>query len=339
MNTRTATDAVRGSARALALAALLVIVSNEVLDRSGWPAAVLTGHPDSMTRYESLRAQVAAEGASDVVVIGAAMIHGGVIPSVVAEELSRQRDGALVRVFNFGIAGHNALTFPMLVELVLAVDRPRAFVFRISPRATDSTAAENNRWADIVLESAYAKALLDPLPPRGRIARWLLDHAALRNRAPHLRLRLIGEGALPERASGAMDPERGYRSREPRVLNQRMRDHQRAIVRDWRTAPAYADALDTAIGAAQSAGARVLLVAAPQRSALLELMASPERNLQGGRRTFQAAAERTGAASAFVPPDLVSDRDFADYTHLLPEAAAVYSHWLAGAIARELPDF
>ena len=223
---------------------------------------------------------------------------------------------------------HQAGQTGMLVDLVLAVDRPRAFVFRISPRATDSTAAENNRWADIVLESAYAKALLDPLPPRGRIARWLLDHAALRNRAPHLRSRLIGEGALPERASGAMDPERGYRSREPRVLNQRMRDHQRAIVRDWRTAPAYADALDTAIGAAQSAGARVLLVDAPQRGALLELMASPERNLQGGRRTLQAAAERTGAASAFVPPDLVSDRDFADYTHLL-----------AGAIARELPDF
>ena len=333
----------RGNGRshilALSAALLTVAVVTLLVSVSGVVPAALTGHVDSATRYESLRVQVRRDGSNDVVVIGASMIHGGVIPSVVSEGLrGLDGDARAPRVFNFGIAGHNVLTYPLLVELVLRVDRPKLFVFRIAPRGVDATAVENNRWADVVGASAYSLALLDPFRLRGSIAAWLLDHWALRNRGPTLRALALGLPLDAERLRGEYDPERGYRARPERVVNERMRAHHRAIVQVWATSSRYDAALDLAVQTAKRAGAEVLLVDAPLRGALRDLMRDADRNVEGTRRFVLRAAERLRVGAAFSPPGLVTDDDFADLTHLRHSGAVAYSRWLATAIAAVLSN-
>jgi hypothetical protein len=299
--------------------------------------AALTGHIDSTTRYESLREQVRRDGPNDVVVIGDSMIHGGVIPRVVSAGLRLPAaDARAPRVFNFGIAGHGVLTYPLLVELVLRADRPKIFVFRIAPRGVDATAAENNRWADVVGDSSYADALLDPFRLRGSIAAWLLDHWALRNRGPALRALALGLPRDAKRLRGEYDPDRGYRPRPDRVVNAKMRAHHRAIVQVWSTSPRYDAALDVAVQRVVGTGADVLLVDAPLRGALRELMRDPDRNVEGTRQFMVRAAERLHVRAAFTPPGLVADKDFADLTHLGPRGADRYSRWLAVEIAAVL---
>ena len=84
---------------------------------------------------------------------------------------------------------------------------------------------------------------------------------------------------------------------------------------------------------ARAVGARVLLVDAPLRQGLLDLADDPEESRAGLRTILNAAGRRLGVETAFVPPGLVPDDDFADLTHLLPAGAVRYSRWLGEAIA------
>ena len=327
----------------LAAAGTLLLISAG-LRATGQVPQALTGSAGSMTRYESLRAHVDLAGPSDVVAIGSSVIRSGVAPQVVASALEETLPGGRrLRVFNFGVAGHNVLTYPFLVGLVEGVDRPRVFVMHVGPRVIDPGVEHLEEWAEVVRTSAYGQAILDPYRLRGRIDRWLLDHFTLRSYAPTLRAELLGEqvaarpGRKP-RKRGGLDPQRGFRRAPRKELNAKRTERQREIVAAWRTDPRYARALDAAVARARGAGARVLLVDSPRSGRLLELMEDPQRSRAGTRRFMDDARRRLGIEVAYAPPGLVDDEDFADFSHLLPSGAESYSRWLAGELARRFPE-
>jgi hypothetical protein len=323
----------------LAVAAATVATIGLALDLSGVVPASLLGQNVSMDKYEILRAQVPRDGPNDVLVIGSSAILRGVIPAAMAEELAVRLDAERKpRVFNFGIPGHNVLTYPMLVKLVLGVDRPGLFVFHVAPRSIDATAEHLDRWTRMVLESPYGRALEDAYRPRGWLSRLLLDHWFLRGYAPTLRARLLGEPLEPRHQRRGYDRWRGYAPAPRSKTTPKALAAQRAIVRDWSTAPRFANALDRAVERARAVGADVLLVDAPMGRTLRSLMKDPERNMGGVRDFLDSAAQRLDVSVAHVPENLVGEDDFADLTHLTPSGAEVYSRWLAAEIARSPAD-
>jgi hypothetical protein len=329
----------RSSLLSLGVSCVVVAVLGPLLSLLGTAPATLTGHDDSMTKYESLREHVRRDGPDDVVAIGSSVFRRGVIPGVVSRRMaSLLRPARAPRVFNFGVPGHNVATYPMLVKLVIGVDRPQLLVLLVTPRAIDASARHLPEWAEIALGSPYGLALEDPLPVRGDLRRLLLDHWSFLTYAPTLRAGLLGEESEEPRERGVYDPNRGFAASPAREIGPRMRHHQGEIVREWETSPAFASALDRAVERARAAGARVLLVDAPLRAELLALMDDPERNVGGLRRFLEEASSRLGVQVAYAPPGLVPDDEFADLTHFLPVGAEKYSRWLGAEIARRYPD-
>jgi hypothetical protein len=323
----------------LAVAAATVVAIGLAFDLSGVVPASLMGQNVSMDKYEILRAQVPRDGPNDVLVIGSSAILRGVIPAAMAEELAVRLDAERKpRVFNFGVPGHDVLTYPTLVKLVLGVDRPGLFVFHVAPRSIDATAEHLDRWTGMVLESPYGRALEDEYRLRGWLSRLMLDHWFLRGYAPTLRARLLGEPLEPRHQGRGYDPWRGYSPAPQREVAPKELEFQRSVVRDWSTAPRFANALDRAVERARAAGAGVLLVDAPMGRTLRSLMEDPERNLGGVRDFLDSAAQRLDASVAHVPENLVGEDDFADLTHMTPSGAEVYSRWLAAEIATLHPD-
>jgi hypothetical protein len=292
-----------------------------------------------MSKYESLRATVAHDGPDDVVVIGSSVIRRGVIPDVVAGVLEQELEAAhALRVFNYGVPGHNVLTYPMLVGLITGVDRPRLLVLSITARSIDANVGHLADWAEIALGSPYGRAVEDTYVLRGRLHRFLLDHWLLPTYAPSLRSRLVGERRGEARERGRYAADRGYIPARMREITPRMLERQSEIASEWDTNSAFQRALDRAVARAQRAGSEVLLVDAPIRPRMVELMRDPERNLGGLRRFLCEARVRLGVDVALTPEGLVPDEEFADLTHLLPEGAGAYSRWLGHVIARHYPD-
>lgn len=328
----------RAHALALATALIALLAVGPLLRATGAVPATLTGHDESMTRYESLRAHVARDGPDDVMVIGPSVIRRGVVPRVVSSVIA-ERLGTLEppRVFNFGVAGHNVRTYPFLVDLVTGVDRPRIVVLHVEPRAIDPDVSRAEDWAKIVLDSPYGAASEDRLRLRGALRRWLLDHWFLSAYAPTLRGRLLGEPAREPREPGGYDPERGYLARDPKEVTPENAAERQRFVESWRTDASFARALDRAVGRARDRGSRVLLVDAPINPALRRLMRDPEVNLGGLRAFLDDAGRRLDVPVAHAPRDLVPADEYADLTHLSPAGAERYSRWLGEAIVPHYP--
>jgi hypothetical protein len=328
----------RHSQSAVAIGLLLLALSGPGLALVGVGEAPITGHHASMLEQDSLRESVARDGFDDVVAIGSSITLFGVDPMALSSALGDRLEARRApRAFTFGMPGHNVLTYPLLVELVLAVDRPQVLVLLVAPRSIDASAEAVVASAQTVLDSPYARAIDDPLRLRGRIHRMLLDHSALARRAGTVRGWLSGE-IESWRPEPYPVGERGHLSVRLRAIDDEMLRAQRQIVRSWHTTSEYAAALDRAVGRAHEAGCEILIADAPRRRRLVSLMRDPSVNIGNTHRFMNEARERLGVAVAFVPDGLVSDSDFGDLTHLLPAGAERYSHWLAEQIANHYPD-
>jgi hypothetical protein len=332
----------RARPHVLALAAALgtVLAIGIAFERSGAVPATLTGHNISMLKYEMLREHVRIDGPNDVLVIGSSAVLSGVVPYAMEARLALRLDSQRrPRVYNFGVQGHNVLTYPFLVKLVLASgDRPRLFVFQLSPRAIDSTAKELLDWAATVEASPYAQALEDEYRLRGRLSQFLLDSWFLRTYAPTLRAQLVGTRLSGRSTRGEWNEGKGFFPSPERDPVAMTRFHQYLLVGNWGTDARFSDALDLAVARARAAGGEVLLIDFPMNPRLQALMKDRQRNLRGLDEYIDAAAQRLDVRVARVPRRLTSRSDFADLTHLTHESALEYSRWLAAEIARDYPE-
>lgn len=317
----------------LALVAALAAFSlaNALVVWSGLPAEPLTGSSESTWKYEQLRRQVARRGPSDLVLIGSSFTDSGVMPTRIAEHWGTGSQRA-PHIFNFGAAGHNALAYPFLAELVLGVDQPARIAFVFTPQALDAANDGMNEWARIVWASPYGRTFTREPRWRGRLARALLDHLPLHSHGEALRRRLFDERSRAHRPRRGAEPETGYQphpQREPSLFEM---DRIHRMSRHWATDARYHDALASAVEITRAAGAEAIFLDAPITPRSEIFIRLPETVLVEYRDTLRRWAQEFGVPLHIPPPGLVGRDDDTDIGHLAPSGAQKYSDWIAGAL-------
>ncbi len=315
------------SRKSLITTATLLVVATIVVQYGSFKLPILTGSDKLMEQYEAFRAHVARDGTFDMIVFGSSVARRGIDPDQLSARLHERFDESL-RIYNFGVGGTMTPILSYVVDVAYGVDQPPIALLVVGLRMA---AAWTDRVADVARihhTSPYGAALTDPVEVRGRLKRWLLDHVAISGLRYSLKSALLGETEEKRRA-GFYDGRNGFRQIGKVPESQQRWDLVNERMSEWAPTEAKRQILLHSVRHLQKRAAEVWLVQAPVHPRRLALLENPEASWQQAGELIAGVAEEAGTHSLLIPKNLVfSIEDFADTTHLTPDAAARYTAWI-----------
>ena len=244
-----------------------------------------------------------------------------------------------VNVYNFGLGGHEVLTFPFMMELIGGIEEPRLYVYIVTPFTFNYRTKFMRQRARQVSRSPYGKALLDDVRWRGKVHRFTLDHWRLVSMAPALRKWIVEWKYPAEELPGFYSPL-GFHPFGAEEVHRDLIDGLLTDLSRFRSDRSLENALREAVEMARAQGAEVLLAEAPLRPDMRDTMTRPGGTYLDFRGLVEGLAAELDIQVAFLPLDDedYAREDFVDGLHLTPEKAAYYARWLARQIAARYPE-
>jgi hypothetical protein len=250
------------------------------------------------------------------------------------EHLSAQL-GHDVSAYNFGAGGVSVPALPLAIELAWGVDAPSLALVVVSARMASAWSPQPAERLRLFRESAYGRALDDPLPWRRSVRRFLLDRVAVFGLRYRLAALLLGRPSA-RRSAGGYDPRRGFQSWPAQGPEARERQLRLDAESDWTVDATKIAELVEVVRRLEAHGARVWLVEAP---------VAPERTSAWRRdgvdpdlpATILRVAEETRARALLLPDELeLAPEAFNGLVHLTARGAERYTEWLGALLAADL---
>ena len=315
------------SPKSLIGSAALLSVGVWVAQFGSFTPPILTGSNKLMEQYEAFRGHVEHEGPFDIIVFGNSVARRGVDPIQLSEHLE-ERWGDSLRIYNFGVGGTTTPAFGYVVDMAYGVDQPVTALAVLGLRMAAAWAPRVNDLVEIRLTSPYGRAVTDPVRWRGKLQRWLLDHVQVFGLRFSLKAALLNEGEKVRRV-GSYDGKRGYRPTATVGGADQRWDIVRERKKEWAPDAGRRQVLFDAIDHLTNRAKEVWLIQAPVHPKRLSMIEDSRRKWEQFGQVLVDVGDATGSRVLLIPDDLTFDsNDFADTTHLTPNAAARYTAWI-----------